>query len=193
MVHISRRPGARRALGGTILAGAAVLALVTGCSNDSTTASTTTVKGTPSATTTSVSATTTTAPGANPGAAQPGAAQPGGAQPPAQPGQPQVQDPGAAPIEAPGTDAPPPDNYVKCTDKINYAGDPRSNAEINIAGERDGKCPDPITVAPTTPPATTSAAPTTVAPTTAPATTSNPPTSADTGAPASPVTTSAAK
>lgn len=55
---------------------------------------------------------------------------------------------------------------VKCTDKINYAGDPRSNAEINSIGERDGKCPEPIH--PTT---TSSAAPsttTTVAPTTAP-------------------------
>ncbi|WP_374111224.1 hypothetical protein [Nocardia sp. JCM 34519.1] len=57
--------------------------------------------------------------------------------------------------------APGGDNYVKCTDKINYAGDPRSNAEINIIGERDGKCPEPIriTTAPARPSATTSAAP----------------------------------
>ncbi|WP_433734485.1 hypothetical protein ACQP0C_09010 [Nocardia sp. CA-129566] len=57
------------------------------------------------------------------------------------------------------------DTYVKCTDKINYAGDPRSNNEINSIGARDGKCPEPIH--PTT---TSSAAPlttTTVAPTTA--------------------------
>ncbi|WP_433683150.1 hypothetical protein [Nocardia sp. CA-119907] len=63
--------------------------------------------------------------------------------------------------------APAPDGTdVKCTDKINYAGDPRSNAEINSIGERDGKCPEPIQ--PTT---TSSAAPTlttTLAPTTAP-------------------------
>lgn len=44
----------------------------------------------------------------------------------------------------------PDDNYVKCTDRINYAGDPRSNAEINIIGEREGKCPTPIRPTPTT-------------------------------------------
>ncbi|WP_030678533.1 hypothetical protein [Streptomyces rimosus] len=31
----------------------------------------------------------------------------------------------------------------KCTDKINYAGDPRSNAEINSIGEDTGRCPAP--------------------------------------------------
>ncbi|GAB3990147.1 hypothetical protein GCM10029978_117250 [Actinoallomurus acanthiterrae] len=30
---------------------------------------------------------------------------------------------------------------VKCTDRINYAGDSRSNAEINSIGERTGHCP----------------------------------------------------
>jgi hypothetical protein len=30
---------------------------------------------------------------------------------------------------------------VKCTDQINYAGDPRSNAEINSIGEETGTCP----------------------------------------------------
>lgn len=34
----------------------------------------------------------------------------------------------------------------KCTDQIDYAGDPRSNAEINSQGERAGVCPEPITV-----------------------------------------------
>ncbi len=29
----------------------------------------------------------------------------------------------------------------KCTDQVNYAGDPRSNAEINSIGERTGTCP----------------------------------------------------
>ncbi|MDF3290192.1 hypothetical protein [Streptomyces silvisoli] len=30
---------------------------------------------------------------------------------------------------------------VRCTDQINYAGDPRSNAEINSIGEQTGYCP----------------------------------------------------
>ncbi|TKA00748.1 hypothetical protein [Actinacidiphila oryziradicis] len=30
---------------------------------------------------------------------------------------------------------------VSCTDQINYAGDPRSNAEINSIGEQTGHCP----------------------------------------------------
>lgn len=30
---------------------------------------------------------------------------------------------------------------VSCTDQINYAGDPRSNAEINSLGEQTGQCP----------------------------------------------------
>ncbi|MEV4043313.1 hypothetical protein [Streptomyces sp. NPDC049744] len=29
----------------------------------------------------------------------------------------------------------------KCTDQVNYAGDPRSNAEINSIGEETGTCP----------------------------------------------------
>jgi hypothetical protein len=31
----------------------------------------------------------------------------------------------------------------KCTDQIDYAGDSRSNAEINSVGERTGHCPVP--------------------------------------------------
>ena len=30
---------------------------------------------------------------------------------------------------------------VKCTDQLDYAGDPRSNAEINSIGEDTGHCP----------------------------------------------------
>ncbi|WP_211246590.1 hypothetical protein, partial [Amycolatopsis taiwanensis] len=30
---------------------------------------------------------------------------------------------------------------ASCTDQINYAGDPRSNAEINSIGEQTGTCP----------------------------------------------------
>ena len=30
---------------------------------------------------------------------------------------------------------------VKCTDQLDYAGDPRSNAEINSIGEDTGTCP----------------------------------------------------
>ncbi|CAM5706491.1 Secreted protein OS=Streptomyces tendae OX=1932 GN=GUR47_26505 PE=4 SV=1 [Streptomyces tendae] len=30
---------------------------------------------------------------------------------------------------------------MKCTDQLNYAGDPRSNAEINSIGEETGTCP----------------------------------------------------
>ncbi|QRX90085.1 MULTISPECIES: hypothetical protein [Streptomyces] len=29
----------------------------------------------------------------------------------------------------------------RCTNQINYAGDPRSNAEINTIGEKTGYCP----------------------------------------------------
>ncbi|MFE2945778.1 hypothetical protein ACFXHK_01870 [Embleya sp. NPDC059267] len=32
---------------------------------------------------------------------------------------------------------------VKCTNQINYAGDPRPNAEINSIGEKTGYCPAP--------------------------------------------------
>ncbi|MFH8572648.1 hypothetical protein [Streptomyces sp. NPDC017993] len=30
---------------------------------------------------------------------------------------------------------------VSCTDQVNYAGDPRSNADINTIGEKTGHCP----------------------------------------------------
>ena len=44
------------------------------------------------------------------------------------------------------TAAPPrPDN--RCTNQTNYAGDPRSNAEINSLGEKNGTCPAPVTAA----------------------------------------------
>jgi hypothetical protein len=32
-------------------------------------------------------------------------------------------------------------SHAKCTDRIDYAGDPRSNAEINSIGEQTGTCP----------------------------------------------------
>ncbi|MDN5915667.1 MAG: hypothetical protein L0I76_11255 [Pseudonocardia sp.] len=32
-------------------------------------------------------------------------------------------------------------SYVRCTDRTNHAGDPRSNAEINSIGESTGTCP----------------------------------------------------
>ena len=32
----------------------------------------------------------------------------------------------------------------RCTNQINYAGDPRGNAEINSIGAVTGKCPPPI-------------------------------------------------
>ncbi|RKN45746.1 hypothetical protein [Streptomyces hoynatensis] len=32
---------------------------------------------------------------------------------------------------------------VRCTDQLNYAGDPRSNAEINSIGAETGECPEP--------------------------------------------------
>lgn len=34
---------------------------------------------------------------------------------------------------------------TKCTDQINYASDPRSNAEINGIGASTGVCPTPMT------------------------------------------------
>jgi hypothetical protein len=77
---------------------------------------------------------------------------------------------------------------VKCTDKINYAGDPRANAEINTIGERDGKCPDPIR-----PTETTSEAP---QPTETTSATSQPPTTTSavtTSSDPAPTVTSTAK
>ncbi|MFR0359464.1 hypothetical protein [Streptomyces sediminimaris] len=38
-----------------------------------------------------------------------------------------------------------PKDGVKCTDQIDYAGDPRSNAQINSIGENTGTCPAPRT------------------------------------------------
>lgn len=58
---------------------------------------------------------------------------------------------GAAPVWTPASTsavapaAPgPASGSTKCTDQINYAGDPRSNAEINSIGERMGSCPAPL-------------------------------------------------
>jgi hypothetical protein len=45
----------------------------------------------------------------------------------------------AAPAMADG-----PTYDLKCTNMINYAGDPRSNAEINGIGWSTGTCPTPI-------------------------------------------------
>lgn len=36
------------------------------------------------------------------------------------------------------------DTSYRCTNRINYAGDPRSNAEINGIGFTTGYCPEPI-------------------------------------------------
>jgi hypothetical protein len=60
----------------------------------------------------------------------------------------------------------PTDGYVKCTDKINYAGDPRSNAEINTIGEREHYCPEPIRATVTQNPTPTSTVTTSPAPAT---------------------------
>ncbi|WP_405389167.1 hypothetical protein OG596_15350 [Streptomyces sp. NBC_01102] len=35
----------------------------------------------------------------------------------------------------------PAQSEVKCTDQLNYTGDPRSNAEINSTGKDTGTCP----------------------------------------------------
>ncbi|TJZ80021.1 hypothetical protein FCG67_03780 [Rhodococcus oryzae] len=45
----------------------------------------------------------------------------------------------------PDPNAAPPIPDDRCTNQINYAGDPRSNAEINSIGAATGRCPDPIT------------------------------------------------
>ncbi|MGV9838018.1 hypothetical protein ACWDUL_27990 [Nocardia niigatensis] len=72
--------------------------------------------------------------------------------------------------------APAPDGYVKCTDQINYAGDPRSNAEINRLGEILGHCPDPVSASIIPTPTTTAAPTSTTDPgTTAPVTTTTTP------------------
>ena len=49
----------------------------------------------------------------------------------------------AAPVRPPTPRLAPPAPDVSCTDQVNYAGDTRSNAEINSAGERTGSCPLP--------------------------------------------------
>ncbi|MFC9439531.1 hypothetical protein [Nocardia sp. NPDC057030] len=58
---------------------------------------------------------------------------------------------------------------VKCTDQIDYTGDPRTPAEINTLGEWNKRCPDPIrpttTVSPTPQPSATTSVATTPAPT----------------------------
>ncbi|MFF2557194.1 hypothetical protein ACFVUS_39770 [Nocardia sp. NPDC058058] len=193
MTHTSRPRAIRRTL--PLLATVAALGLIVGCSSDPTSGPIT-VKGSPAVTTVSAAPTTTTT-GANPGAAQSGGGQqPGGAGPQQQPGGAPIDEPGPAPD--PGTGTPlGTDHYVKCTDKINYAGDPRSNAEINLEGERHGgDCPAPITSSPTAAPSTV-AATTTVAPPAVTTTVSPAPTTtaAATSAPAAtePATTSAAK
>lgn len=33
---------------------------------------------------------------------------------------------------------------LRCTNMINYAGDPRGNAEINGIGWQTGECPEPM-------------------------------------------------
>ncbi|MFE3226191.1 hypothetical protein [Nocardia sp. NPDC059228] len=166
------------------------VAVVAGCSSDSgkSTAIATTVKPSASATSTVAVSTTSGAPVASPGAGQPVggspvAGSPGGVAP-------QQQPPGESPDTPPVSDSTPggvpaPDGYVKCTDKINYVGDPRSNAEINRLGEILGHCPDPVsasiiptpttTVAPTTTTDPGTAAPVTTT-TTAPQTTTPAPT-----------------
>ncbi|MGI5129661.1 hypothetical protein ACQEVB_22835 [Pseudonocardia sp. CA-107938] len=48
---------------------------------------------------------------------------------------------GAAPTQPPTTPAQASD--TSCTNRIDYAGDPRSNAELNSLGERTGTCPTP--------------------------------------------------
>ncbi len=67
----------------------------------------------------------------------------------------------------------PADNYVECTDRVDYTGDPRANAEINIVGEQTGNCPEPQR--PTQTPVTTSEAPTVTTSNAPPVTTSNAP------------------
>ncbi|WP_157574095.1 hypothetical protein [Nocardia jejuensis] len=186
----------RAGLGCAVLVAAAGLGLA-GCS-DPGDSSPTVVKGSGTVTVTTSpkgSATgTTAAPQANPGGAGGGQGAPGnsGGVPAARPG-----GGGQATVAEIGGEGPPPehlgvDHYVKCTDKINYAGDPRSNAEINLLGEQNGgDCPAPVsaTTSPATSAATTStAATTTVAPTTTEAPKTTPP--ATTEAPVTTVATS---
>ena len=40
--------------------------------------------------------------------------------------------------------SPPPAQATRCTDQIDYANDPRSNAEINSIGATTGQCPAPV-------------------------------------------------
>lgn len=54
-----------------------------------------------------------------------------------------------APIVTPTGAGQPGVDHSRCTNRTNYAGDPRSNAEINSIGERTGICP-PVLTAPST-------------------------------------------
>ncbi|MCW1959842.1 MAG: hypothetical protein KIH64_015115 [Mycobacterium sp.] len=38
-----------------------------------------------------------------------------------------------------------PAQATRCTDQLDYSGDPRSNAEINSIGATTGQCPTPMT------------------------------------------------
>lgn len=50
-----------------------------------------------------------------------------------------------APAVVPTGAAPNGVDLFRCTNQTNYAGDPRSNAEINSIGERTGTCPPVLT------------------------------------------------
>ncbi|CAM4496554.1 hypothetical protein NONI108955_35960 [Nocardia ninae] len=78
----------------------------------------------------------------------------------------------APPQAAAAPQGPTPD-YVECTDRVDYTGDPRANAEINTIGEQTGTCPEPQRPTPT--PVTTSETPTVTTSSTPPVTTSNSP------------------
>ncbi|GGG04732.1 hypothetical protein GCM10007304_18500 [Rhodococcoides trifolii] len=56
----------------------------------------------------------------------------------------------AAPVQtsSPESNASVPVEAERCTNRIDYADDPRSNAEINSIGESTGVCPQPSTSLP---------------------------------------------
>ncbi|WP_019201828.1 hypothetical protein [Tsukamurella sp. 1534] len=109
------------ALGLTVLSGAA-------CSNDT--------GGTPAPETASITA-------SNPASVQTGTVETHAPEAPATKHTP-AQRPTTKPRQPEPGPTTPAQEARRCTDRINYAGDPRSNAEINSIGERTGKCPPPI-------------------------------------------------
>jgi hypothetical protein len=132
---IMRVRTARRSLSAAVLATAG-LALVTACGSQSTDSA----DRPPASATTSATTSADTTGGAGGSPAATGTPRTG-ATPAATAGATSAGTKGSSATTMSGTAH---TSHAKCTDRIDYAGDPRSNAEINSIGEQTGTCP-PVT------------------------------------------------